>query len=228
MASRLRSDLAITSLYSIPQCMVLSTCMSAIRARWDNLSSLLLGSSGRTLIGSRFMRQHWTFLVLLAGQLFLPTVNAAGVETSLDTIHQAWRNALKGVQTYGLALQALDADANSCGLDRATLAEAVNSGIKDTPIKINTDAQQLFNFFVDIATLHAGERCTSMVSLRVSAFVDPSYAALIAAEITPWSQRAIVISSKDNHRRVVEDELSKQASLFARAWGEEQARSSGK
>src|SRR4029079_17868376 len=117
---------------------------------------------------------------------------------------------------------------NACGLDRATLANGVTSALKGTPIKITAEAVQLFNFFVEVATLYSGERCTSVVSLRVSAFVDPSYAALIAAEITPWTNRAIIISSKDNHRRVVEDELSKQASLFARACGEEQARSTGK
>ena len=123
---------------------------------------------------------------------------------------------------YGLALQALDADANACGLDRATLANGVTSGVKGTPIKITAEAVQLFNFFVEVATLYSDGRCTSMVTLRVSAFVDPTYAALIAAEITPWNQRAIVISSKESHQQVVEDELSKQASIFANIWREAQ------
>ena len=168
------------------------------------------------------MRRYWIPLIFLVGQSFLLTESAIAAEKSLDSIHQAWRNALKGVQTYGLALQALDADATACGLDRATLANGVTSALKGTAIKITTDAVQLFNFFVEVATLYTAERCTSMVSLRVSAFVDPSYAALIAAEITPWSQRALVISSKENHRQMVEDELSKQASAFANTWREAQ------
>jgi hypothetical protein len=176
------------------------------------------------LIGSILMRGHWTFSVLLAGQLFLTTDIAAAAEKSLDNIHQAWRSALKNVQTYGLALQALDTDANAGGLDRLALADAVKSGLKNTPLNISADTLQLFNFFVDVATVYASDRCTSMVSLRVSAFADPSYAPLLAAEITPWSGRAILISAKENHLRAVEDELSKQPSLFARARDEQQAR----
>jgi hypothetical protein len=171
------------------------------------------------------MRRYWTFLVLLAGQLFLTTGIATAAEKSLDHIHQAWRNALNGIQTFGLALQTLDSDATSCGLERMTLAKAVESGLKNAPISITPEALQHFNLFIDVSTLHgADERCTSMILMRVSAFVDPSYSALLAAEITPWSERAIVISSKENHRRAVEDELSRQASQFANAWREEQSR----
>lgn len=168
------------------------------------------------------MRRYWILLFFFVGQSFLLTEFAIAAENSLDSIHQAWRNALKGVQMYGLALQTLDADANACGLDRATLANGVISAVKGTPIKITPDALQLFNFFVDVATLYSGERCTSIVSIRVSAFVDPSYAALLAAEITPWSERTIVISSKENHKQMIEDELSKQASMFANTWQEAQ------
>jgi hypothetical protein len=168
------------------------------------------------------MRRYWIALIFLAGQSFLLTEFAIPAEKSLDSIHQAWRHALKGVKTYGLALQALDADAIACGLDRASLANGVTSALKGTPVKITADAVQLFNFFVEVATLYSDGRCTSMVTLRVSAFVDPTYAALIAAEITPWNQRAIVISSKESHQQVVEDELSKQASIFANIWREAQ------
>jgi hypothetical protein len=100
----------------------------------------------------------------------------SAAEKSLERIHQAWRSSLKGVQTYGLALQELDSDAKACGLDPMALANAVRSGVKDnTPLNIHTDGLQLFNIFVDVATLNASDRCTSMASLRVSAFVDPSY-----------------------------------------------------
>ena len=169
-------------------------------------------------------RIHFQFLVWLTVQLCLTTGIAGAAEKSLETIHEAWRNALKGVHTYGLALQDLDQDANACGLERMALADAVRSGFKGTPLDVNAGDVQLFNIFVDISTIHSADRCTSMVSLRVSAFVDPTYAKLIAAEITPWSQHTIVISSKENHPDAVAEELSKQASSFGNVWRQEQAR----
>jgi hypothetical protein len=76
--------------------------------------------------------------------------------------------------------------------------------------------------FVEIATLRAGKRCTSTISLRVSAFVDPTYAPLLAAEITPWSQRAFLVSSREDHSRVIMDKLAKQAAEVAKVWREQQ------
>jgi hypothetical protein len=98
----------------------------------------------------------------------------------------------------------------------------VRSGLKDTPLQITGEDLQFFNLFVDVATLHAGDQCTSTISLRVSAFVDPTYAPLLAAEITPWSQRAILKSARESHPRVITDELAKQAAEFANVWREQQ------
>jgi hypothetical protein len=136
--------------------------------------------------------------------------------------HNAWRSSLKGVQIYGIALQELDSDAKACGLDRWALANAVKSGLKDTPIQLTGEDLQLFNFFVDVATLHSDKQCVSLISLRVSAFVDPTYAPLLAAEITPWTQRSILISAPEGHGRVIADELAKEAAEFAKAWREQQ------
>jgi hypothetical protein len=143
-------------------------------------------------------------------------------ERSVPAIHQALRNSLRGVQIHGIALQELDADAKACGLDRSALANAVKSGLKDTPVQLTGEDLQLFNFFVAIATLRSGKQCISMVSLRVSAFVDPNYAPLLAAEITPWSQRSILNSLTEDHGRVVDNELTSQATEFAKTWREEQ------
>ena len=154
-------------------------------------------------------------LLLCLPALLLPTVvTGTAAERSLLAIHNAWRSSLKGVQIYGIALQELDSDAKACGLDRSALVNAVKSGLKDIPIQLTGEDLQLFNFFVDIATLHGGKQCTSTVSLRVSAFVDPTYAPLLAAEITPWSQRSILISASEDHGRVIADELAKQAAEF--------------
>jgi hypothetical protein len=83
---------------------------------------------------------------------------------------------------------------------------------------------QLFNMFVDTATLRAADRCTSMVSLRVSAFVAPAYAPLLAAEITPWGQRTILVPTKEDHPRMITDELANQAAEFVKVWREQQPR----
>jgi hypothetical protein len=162
-------------------------------------------------------------LSLLVAPLFLFAQMVGAAEKSLESIHQAWRSALKGVQIYGIVLQDLDTDATDCGLERAALANAVRSGLKDAPLQITGDDLQLFNLFVEIATLHAGDRCTSMISLRVSAFVDPPYAPLLAAEITPWGRRAILISAREDHPRVITDELAKQGAEFAKVWREQQS-----
>ena len=122
-----------------------------------------------------------------------------------------------------MALQELDTDAKVCGLERAKLADAVRSGLKDSPLQVTDEDLQLFNIFVDIVTL-AGDRCISTISLRVSAFVDPTYAPLLAAEITPWSDRAILSSSREDQARVIGDELTKQATRFAKTWREQQPR----
>jgi hypothetical protein len=168
------------------------------------------------------MRRYVKFFVFLTAYLFIFAAMGSAAEKSLESIHQAWRNALKGVQTYGIVLQELDADAQACGIERMALADAISSAIKDTSLTLTREDLQLFNMFVDLESMHARDRCISMVSLRVSAFVDPSYAPLLAAEITPWSQRAIVISAKDNHPRAIAEELAKQAANFANVWREQQ------
>jgi hypothetical protein len=186
---------------------------------------LALSSAVRWL-GIALMGQTIRLLSLLISPLFLLFLfaeTASAAERSLESIHHAWRSALKGVQIYGLALQDLDMDAKDCGLERAALANAVRSGLKDTPVQITGEDLQLFNMFVEVATLQAGDQCASTISLRVSAFADPTYAPLLAAEITPWSQRAILISARDNHPRVINDELAKQAAEFAKVWREQQS-----
>ena len=170
------------------------------------------------------MRRNIISLSLLIACLFLIAEVGRAAEKSLESIHQAWRNALKGIQIYGIVLQNLDTDATGCGLKRDALGDAVGNGLMDTPLQITGDDLQLFNLFVEVATSHAGDRCTSAISLRVSAFVDPAYAPLLAAEITPWSQRAILISTSEDHPRLVIDELTKQAAEFARVWREQQPR----
>lgn len=162
------------------------------------------------------------FLLCLTALLLPSVITATAAERSLPDIHQAWRSSLKGVKLYGIALQELDTDAKTCGLDRLALANAVKSGLKDTPIQITDEDLQLFNFFVDISTFRSGKQCTSMVGLRVSAFVDPAYTPLLAAEITPWSQRSILSSASEDHGRAIADELVKQAAEFAKAWREQQ------
>jgi hypothetical protein len=48
--------------------------------------------------------------------------------------------------------------------------------------------------------------------------VDPTYASLLAAEITPWSQRSILIliSASDDHGRVIADELARHHAKIGR------------
>jgi hypothetical protein len=153
----------------------------------------------------------------IAASLFLTFAGvSSATERSLDSIRQAWRGALRGVQTYGMALQELDTDAKVCGLERAKLADAVRSGLKDSPLQVTDEDLQLFNIFVDIVTL-AGDRCISTISLRVSAFVDPTYAPLLAAEITPWSDRAILSSSREDHARVIGDDRPNVPSAIVQA-----------
>jgi hypothetical protein len=82
----------------------------------------------------------------------------SAAEKSLETIHQAWRNSLKGVRTYGIAIQKLDADALDCGLEGGTLAGAVRSGLRNTQVQVTAEEVQLFNLFIDIVTLHTGDR----------------------------------------------------------------------
>jgi hypothetical protein len=147
---------------------------------------------------------------------------SGATEQSLESIHRAWRGSLKGIRTFGIILQGLDADAKNCGLEDGALAGAVKSGFGDTPARLVGDEIQLYNVFIDIAALDAGDRCTSMVSLRVSAFVDPAYPTLIAAEITPWIQRAFLVSPKEGHAHIITGELMKQASEFAKVWREQQ------
>jgi hypothetical protein len=149
-------------------------------------------------IGFALMRRNAKLLFLLIATLLLFADVSSAAEKSLESIHDAWRRSLKGVQIFGIALQELDADAKACGLERMALANALRSALKNTPLQIIGEYLQLFNMFVEIATLHAGERCTSTISLRVSAFVDPTYAPLLAAEITPWSQRAFLVSSRED------------------------------
>jgi hypothetical protein len=170
------------------------------------------------------MSKRFALLVLVAAHLFIFADVGFAAERSVESIREAWRNSLKGVQTFGLAVQELDADAKACGIDRMALADGVKSGIKDPALSITLDNLQLFNLFVDLITVFAADRCTSIVSLRASAFVGPSYAPLIAAEITPWSQRAILISAKESHLRAIADELAKQAVEFAKVWREQQSR----
>jgi hypothetical protein len=54
--------------------------------------------------------------------------------------------------------------------------------------------------------------------------VEPAYAALLAAEITPFSQRAILSSAKEDHPRVIADELTNQAAEFVKLWCDQQPR----
>jgi hypothetical protein len=169
------------------------------------------------------MRRYVKLFVFLIAYLFIFAAMGSAAERSLESIRQAWRSALKDVQTYGIVFQELDADAKACGMERTALADAISSAIKDTSFTLTREDLQLFNMFVDIESIDASDRCISVVSLRVSAFVDPSYAPLLAAEITPWSKRAIIISAKANHPRAIADELAQQAANFAKLWREQQS-----
>jgi len=170
------------------------------------------------------MRLQAKRLILPVAALLLFTGAAFAAERSLDSIRQAWLSNLKGVQVFGVALQELDSDAKACGLERVSLARAVRDGLDQTSLNLTQEDPQLFNFFVEIETLQFSDRCASMASLRVSAFVDPAYPPLLAAEITPWRQRAMVISAKANHPQAIASELAKQAAEFASLWREQQSR----
>jgi hypothetical protein len=63
------------------------------------------------------MRRQPQQVILQLAAFLLFTGVALAAEKSVDSIRQAWRRSLNGVQVFGIALEELDADAKACGLD---------------------------------------------------------------------------------------------------------------
>jgi hypothetical protein len=127
--------------------------------------------------------------------------------------------ALRGVTSVTLVIERLDLESRNCGIDDASIKNAITSALAKSRLKLNAPEAKT-NLSVTLTTFYDEEtsRCTSHIELEVYLMEPVETANRPLAKLVLWSSGALIIGEQDRYRERLKLALEQRANQLAVDW----------
>jgi hypothetical protein len=127
--------------------------------------------------------------------------------------------ALRGVTSVSLVIERLDPESRNCGIDDASIKNAITSALAKSRLKLNAPEAKT-NLSVTLTTLYDEDasRCTSHIELEIYVIEPAETANRPLAKTVLWSSGALITGEQDRYRERLKLALEQRANQLAVDW----------
>jgi hypothetical protein len=127
--------------------------------------------------------------------------------------------ALRGLKTVALVIERLDPESRNCGIDDATIRNAITAALANSRLKLSAGEAKT-SLSVSLTTLYDEEtsRCASHIELEVYDVLPAEAANRSVTKTVLWSSGALIIAEQERYRERLKLALEERANQLVVDW----------